>query len=84
MARDSQPVDQSVDEAADYLNVSRAYMLQLLDTGEIRHHNVGPEQLILFEELAEYRLIRDARRHALLTELAQDAREMGFYKPAPR
>lgn len=84
MTGESRPVEMTVDEAANYLNVSSEYLLRLLDSGDIPHHTVGTKQLIQFDELAEYRLIRDARRNALLTELAQDAQELGFYKQEPR
>jgi excisionase family DNA binding protein len=72
-------------EAADLLNVSRQYLVRLLDRGQIPSLKVGTHRRIKVEDLVAYRRCRDdAREEALsrLTELSQDIG--GYDQPRPR
>jgi excisionase family DNA binding protein len=72
-------------EAADYLNVSRQYLVQLLDQGAIPHTKVGKHRRVRFGDLHAYKEARDRQRGAGLAELARLSDELGLYdKDFPR
>lgn len=66
-------------DAADYLGVSRPYLIKLLDTEDIPYHYVGSQRRIRLSDLEEYRRQRDEQRRATLDEMTRDAYELGFY-----
>ena len=65
-------------EAADLLNVSRPFLVRLLEEGKIKHHKVGTHRRIKFKELEAYRLAAEADRKTAMEELAAEAQELGF------
>jgi excisionase family DNA binding protein len=67
-------------QAAEYLNVSRPYLIKLLEQGEIPHIKVGSHRRIRFDDLMNYKQQRDVKRDQLLTELTQMSQEAGFYE----
>ncbi|WP_379994033.1 helix-turn-helix domain-containing protein [Devosia nitrariae] len=63
-------------EAADYLNVSRPYLIRLLQKGEIDHHMVGTHRRIKFSDLQTYRKASDEKRRQAMQALADQAQEL--------
>jgi excisionase family DNA binding protein len=66
-------------EAAALLNVSRPFLIKLLEQGVIPYYKVGTHRRIRFQELMVYKKQRDAQCSAALDELAQMTQEAGFY-----
>ncbi len=67
-------------QAAEFLNVSRPYLIKLLEQGEIPHIKVGSHRRVRFDDLMNYKQQRDVKRDQLLSELTQMSQEAGFYE----
>ena len=63
-------------EAADLLNVSRPYLVKLLESKQIPFHKVGRHRRIRFEDLMNYKNQIDGDRMQALDELAAQAQEL--------
>jgi excisionase family DNA binding protein len=70
-------------QAADLLNVSRAYVQRLLDEGVLPSVTAGRRCRIPLDDLLTYKRRRDAERRAALRELTQLSDELGLYRPTP-
>ena len=66
-------------EAADILNVSRPYLIKLLESGEIPFRKVGRHRRILIEDLLTYREASEKRSRAAMEELVALSEELGLY-----
>ena len=66
-------------QAADILNVSRPYVIKLLEAGAIPYTRTGAHRRIRFDDLMVYKQQRDAERRRGLAHLTQMAEEMGDY-----
>ncbi len=66
-------------EAADILNVSRPYLIKLLEEGKIPFITVGTHRRIRFSDLMRYKEQRDKEREQALDEIAQISQESGMY-----
>lgn len=67
-------------EAAGILNVSRPYLIKLLDEKVIPHRLVGKHRRILIDDVMAYKQRIDAEREDVLAQLTADAQEndMGY------
>lgn len=66
----------STQEAANILNVSRPYLVKLLESKEIDYHKVGTHRRVLVKDLLEYKNKIDKKRHKSLEELAAISQEL--------
>lgn len=63
-------------EAADLLNVSRPFLVSLLESGELPHHKVGTHRRVRFSDLIAFKRRRDAESETALRELSQLSQDM--------
>lgn len=65
--------------AADFLGVSRQYLVRLLEQDRIPYHRTGTHRRIYFKDILEYRKARDAARHQAVKDLAKKELGEGTY-----
>ena len=66
-------------QAADLLNVSRPYLISLLESERIPYRKVGRHRRITFEALMEYKRRDDADRRAVADDLAALSEDLDLY-----
>ena len=65
-------------QAADILNVSRPYLVGLLEKGEIPYRKVGNRRKIPLMKLLEYQQHDDIYRREIARQLTQEAQRIGL------
>lgn len=63
-------------EAADVLNVSRPFLVQLLEKGDIPFHKTGTHRRVRYQDVMDYKNSIDGERRKALAELAAQAQEL--------
>jgi excisionase family DNA binding protein len=71
--------DLTTQEAADLLNVSRPFLIKLLEEGEMPYFMVGAHRRVHLTDLLEYKQRRNIAERAALAELTRLGQEMGLY-----
>lgn len=67
-------------DAANFLNVSRTWIVKLIERNELPHRMVGTHRRILFSDLRAYKERMNETRRNALDRLAAGAQSMGDYE----
>jgi excisionase family DNA binding protein len=70
-------------EAANMIGVSRQFLVNLLEGGEIPYHKVGSHRRIYVQDLMKYKAKRDNRRQKVLRDLIAAEVAEGIYEKIP-
>ncbi|KLD64407.1 helix-turn-helix domain-containing protein [Dyella japonica] len=65
-------------QAADLLNVSRPFLVALIDAGDIACHMVGTHRRIYARDVMAYKAKRDAEGKVAMEALAAQAQDLGL------
>lgn len=66
-------------QAADVLNVSRPFVIKLLDEGELSHRLVGRHRRVLLKDVLAHKEKMQRKSRKAMDELAQLSQEMNTY-----
>jgi excisionase family DNA binding protein len=70
----------SPEKAAEFLHVSRPFLVKKLDAGEIPFYWVGTHRRILISDLVKYKQERRQRSQEILQQMREEAEETGLYE----
>jgi excisionase family DNA binding protein len=65
-------------EAANFLNVSRPFIIKEIDAGRLPHRMVGSHRRIALDDLLNYSNKMRAQQAGALDRMAENARELGL------
>ena len=66
--------------AAEFLGVSRPFVVDLLEKAAIPHHSVGTHRRVYLNDLKEYQRQRESRRRSTLDDLRRQVEAAGLYE----
>lgn len=66
-------------EAAELLNVSRPYLIRLLEEKRIPFRKVGTRRKVLLQDIMSYKHEIDEARRQVLNDLAKEAQDLNIY-----
>jgi excisionase family DNA binding protein len=69
-------------EAADILNISRQYLVEILEAQAIPYSKVGTHRRIRLGDLMNYKNDRDAKRQEGLSKMTKKSQKLGLYTKA--
>ena len=75
--------EMTTQEAADFLNVSRPYLIRLLEEGKIPFRLVGEHRRIRRNDVFAFDRVESARRRVLLDQLIAEGQELGLGYSSP-
>jgi excisionase family DNA binding protein len=67
-------------QAADFLNISRPYLVKQLEEGKLEFHKIGTHRRVKLRDLMAFKKTLAQRREAALQALVDDAQEHDFYE----
>jgi excisionase family DNA binding protein len=72
------PIEQmlTTQQAADILNMSRPFLIKLIEMGDIAHSMVGRHRRLKAEDVFAFKASRDAARAAAMQDLIADGAEL--------
>ncbi len=65
-------------EAANFLNVSRPFVIKEITEGRLRHRMVGTHRRVMFEDLVAYARKMRKNQAAALDRMSENARDLGL------
>jgi excisionase family DNA binding protein len=68
----------TTNEAADLLNISRPFLVRLLDEGAIPFERVGTHRRLRLGDVLAFRLQREEQRRDALSKLVRQAEDLGL------
>ncbi len=80
-SRHSTPEEMTTTQAADFLDVSRPFVIKLIDRGELPCRMVGKHRRVPRKALLEYRKKMFVQARKAADEMAQTAQSLGLYEP---
>ncbi|MBL8204010.1 MAG: helix-turn-helix domain-containing protein [Blastocatellia bacterium] len=72
------PQEMTTQQAAEYLHVSRLFLISLLEKNELPYRKVGTHRRVLAADVIAYKNRIDAARLQTLEQLAAQAQELGM------
>lgn len=83
-ARQPLPPEMTTTQAAEFLGVSRPFIIKLIDRGELPCRKVGKHRRIPSQALRDYREKWFRRAMAAADEITRASQELGLYDEPPR
>ena len=65
-------------EVANFINVSRPFVIKEIEAGRLKHRMVGTHRRVAFEDLVEYMNAMQQKQQAALDRVAENVRELGL------